>query len=45
MMSEPLPYNYTDDVWVDARDADAVATRWACLADADLPTIPELLEV
>jgi hypothetical protein len=36
------PYNYTDEVWVDARDADAVAARWQILERADMGTIPPL---
>ena len=27
-MADAIPYNYSDDVWVDPRDADAVEERW-----------------
>ena len=37
------PYNYTERVWVDARDDLAVAERWQMLEDADLTTIPSLI--
>lgn len=38
------PYNYTDLVWVDARDEDAVSDRLQLLLDADVSAIPDLCE-
>lgn len=37
------PYNYTDQCWVDGSDADAVAERWQLVEDADLSSIPALI--
>jgi hypothetical protein len=37
------PYNFTPDVWVDARDADAVAARWQLIEDAEISEIPDLI--
>jgi hypothetical protein len=37
------PYNYTESVWVDARDPVAVAARWQILDDADIGEIPKLI--
>lgn len=37
------PFNYTSGVWVDARDPEAVAKRWAVFAAADTSTIPALI--
>lgn len=38
------PYNYSDKVWVDARNEDAVSERWRILEDADVTGIPELIK-
>ena len=38
------PYNYTDQVWVDARDPHAVVKRWRLFEDADMSILPDLAE-
>lgn len=38
------PFNYTDAVWVDARDAEAVEERWQYFEDADLSELAGLVE-
>ena len=37
------PFNYTEDVWVDAREFAAVAQRWQALADLKMGMITEPL--
>jgi hypothetical protein len=37
------PYNYTDECWVDARDDDKVAERWAILEAADVSEVSSLI--
>lgn len=37
------PYNYTDDVWIDGRDDEAVLERWQIIESADIANIAELL--
>jgi hypothetical protein len=43
LLGQLQPYNYTPDVWVDARDANAVAARWQIIENADLSEIPDLI--
>lgn len=38
-----VPYNYTDQCWVDARDEDSVEARWLLLEQADIGEIPALV--
>ncbi len=37
------PHNYTDQCWVDARDQDAVDTRWSPFEEMDMPTLVNLI--
>lgn len=37
------PYNYTPDVWVDARNPSELADRWSLLENVDLHSIPLLI--
>lgn len=37
------PYNFTPEVWVDARDSEAVADRWAMFDQLDLNELPETI--
>jgi hypothetical protein len=37
------PHNYTPEVWVDARDAAAVAARWQEFAGVDITEIPAVI--
>ena len=38
------PFNYTPEVWVDARDPEAVAARWQFFEDVDVKGILPLLD-
>lgn len=38
------PHNYTDRVWVDARDREAVSDRWEMFGHVDLDEIPTLIK-
>lgn len=44
IVGQMTPYNYTPQCWVSAHDASAVAERWQIMEEADLSTIPQLLE-
>lgn len=44
ILGQLQPFNYTPDVWVDARDTAAVAARWQLVDQADLSGIPDLID-
>jgi hypothetical protein len=37
------PYNYSELCWVDSRDAEMVANRWAILEQAEIAEVPPLV--
>jgi len=38
------PHNFTDDVWIDARDPDEVEQRFRLIEEASIPSIVETVE-
>lgn len=44
MLGGLAPFNYTDKVWVDARNREAVSDRWQILADAEVGEVPYLIK-
>ena len=42
-VGELRPFNFSEDVWVDARDEAAVAERWAIFEGSDTSNIPDLM--
>lgn len=42
-LGELRPFNFSEDVWVDARDERAVAERWAIFEGSDTSTLPDLI--
>ncbi len=43
ILGQLQPYNFTPEVWVDARDKDAIAARWQIFDNADLSEIGGLM--
>lgn len=43
ILGQFAPYNWTPEVWVDGRDDQAVAGRWALVEDINNNALPELL--
>ena len=44
MIGGLTPYNYTDKVWVDVKDADGVRERFRFFEDADSASMVELIQ-
>ncbi len=43
VLGELQPHNYSDQVWVDARDEEAVKARWEEFIGADASQLPDLI--
>lgn len=44
IIAELRPYNYTPEVWVDARESDEVLSRWSLIEDSNIAQIPQLIK-